>query len=348
MNPLLYASTLLLLAKQIQRKNNITREISGIPAVLPPSDRSSNEEPTPVNAAQIDDPIPEQVLCGFWFGWQPTLPFNDIPREYNMICVAFLEPDISGMPTFSPINMSDSEFRAGVEMLKSQGRVVLISLGGAHQGVSLTEADKQRFKDEILRIVNLYGFMGIDIDLEGTSVTAAQNRTVIPAALREIKDSFTAQGRPFFITLAPEFTELRGYDARYKPILIDLEGYYDLVFPQYYNQGADGIWSDEYNMYLSQNDNEHKAEFIYTLTHAIVTGTSDYMRIPADKFAIGLPASPAAALNGYVVNPADVLWALDRLASEGDAIRGLMTWSVNQDAANGFEFVNRYAPMIYR
>jgi len=106
---------------------------------------------------------------------------------------------------------------------------------------------------------------------------------------------------PLYITLAPEFSDLRGNDAPYKPILMNLEGYYDLVYPQYYNQGADGIWSDEFNMYLSQNDNEHKAEFLYTLTHALVTGTSNFIKIPADKFAIGLPASTSAALNGYVL-----------------------------------------------
>ena len=120
--------------------------------------------------------------------------------------------------------MSDQEFRAGVELLKNQGRVVLISLGGAHQGISITTADKQRFKDEILRVVNQYGFMGIDISLVGASITAAENRTIIPTVLREIKDSFHSQGRPFFITLAPEFHALRGYDALYKPYMIDLEG----------------------------------------------------------------------------------------------------------------------------
>ena len=342
MNPVLYASTMFLLIKKIQQRKELCREVIDMP-----QDGSIGANPLPYNSTPFDAQIPERVLCGFWFGWPPQIAFEDIPMEYNMICVAFLEPQENGLPTFTPINMTDKEFRAGIELLKAQGRIVLISIGGAHQGVFITEDDKQRFKDEILRVVDLYGFMGIDIDLEGTSITAAQNQTVIPAVLREIKDSFRSQGRPFFITLAPEFSAIRGYNAPYKPILIDLEGYYDLVFPQFYNQGKDGIWSDEYNMYLSQDDDEHKAEFLYSLTHAIVTGTSDFIYIPANKFAIGLPASPDAAFNGYVKNPADVLWAMERLASEGNAIRGLMTWSINHDAINNFEFVKRYSPIVF-
>ncbi len=146
--------------------------------------------------------------------------------------------------------------------------------------------------------------------------------------------------------MAPEFRYLRGYDAPYKPYLMDLEGYYDYIWPQYYNQGQDGIWSEELRVYLSQNDDAMKADFLYTLTNAIVTGTQDFLKIPANKLAIGLPASPEAAFNGYVKNPADVSRALDRLRTEGNPIRGLMTWSVNQDYANGYEFARRYGGMV--
>ena len=98
---------------------------------------------------------------------------------------------------------------------------------------------------------------------------------------------------------------------------------------------------------MPQNSNELKAEFLYTLTHAIVTGTQDFIRIPADKFAIGLPASPAAAFDGYVENSDDVRDALDRLDAEGNRIRGLMTWSVNQDSVRGYQFASDYAPLVF-
>jgi chitinase len=287
-----------------------------------------------------------KVFCGFWFGWNPQVSLTSIPPEYNLICVAFVEPNAEGVLTFAPY-MDEDEFIAGMESLKAEGRAVLLSLGGAHEGIILRESDKPLFKDELMRLIERYGFNGIDIDLEGASISAGDNQSVVPAVIREIKDFYRSQGKPFIVTMAPEFNLLRGYAAPYKPFLQDLEGYYDLIFPQYYNQGADGIWSDEYHMFLSQNDNEHKAEFLYTLTNAIVTGTNDFLQIHADKFVIGLPASPLSAINGYVENPDDVRWALDRLEAEGHGIRGLMTWSINQDSVNGYEFVQRYAPMIF-
>jgi chitinase len=316
--------------------------------------------PTVSNAVTIIDPpnnvisqsrwrfkLPPQVLVGFWFGWLPRLALEDIPAEYNVVCVAFLEPDETGIPHFIP-PMDEERFITGISWLKNSGQTVLLSLGGAHEGVAVWEADRQKFKDEIMRDIDRYGFMGIDIDLEGASITAADNVRVIPSVLAELKDYYNELNMPFFITLAPEFNNLRGENAPYKPILQALEGYYDLVFAQYYNQGLDGIWSDEYMLYLSQSDNDLKSEFLFTLTTAIVTGTSNYYRIPSQKFAIGLPASQVSAMNGYVQDPADVGLALDRLEMEGRRIRGLMTWSINQDAQNGFEFISRYATMVYR
>ena len=294
----------------------------------------------------IKSAINAPVLAGYWFGWPPQIDLASIPI-YNIIVVAFMQTGPDGIPTFSPLNMTDEEFTAAVNNLKREGCEVIISLGGAGGLVSLTQNDKQAFIDETIRIVDKYGFTGFDIDLEDVSILAADNQTVIPEALIEIKHHYLRQGKHFLITMAPQFTYLRGEDAPYIPYIKKLEGYYDLIFPQYYNHGANGIWSDELGMWLSQNNNEYKGEFLYTLTHAIVTGTQEFIKIPADKFAIGLPASPSAAIDGYVENPADVKYAFDRLDAEGHCIKGLMTWSVNHDAANGYRFAYNYAPLVY-
>ena len=287
----------------------------------------------------------QNVLCGFWFEWEPHVDLADIPEAYNIVCVAFMEEN--HIPTLKPKFYTAEHLIDGIRKLRERGRKVLISIGGASASIALHEVDKSAFKAELVDVIETYGFSGVDLDLEGDSVKAADNRTVIPAVLREIKDEYRANGKDLMITMAPEFPDLRGYDAPYKPYLEDLAGYYDLIFPQYYNQGADGIWSDEHRLYLSQNDDENKGLFLLTLTRALVTGTQDFLKIPADKFAIGLPASPVAAMNGYVQNPDDVAWALAQLSAEGYPIRGLMTWSINHDAANGYAFANRYAPMLF-
>jgi chitinase len=304
-------------------------------------------EPTPIaQSTQSAFSLPERVLVGFWFGWAPQLSMYDIPPEYNVVCVAFFEPDDGGMPRFVP-TIPAQELKSGIAYLRSRGTVVLLSLGGAHQGVAIKTADRAVFRQEVINAIETYNFMGIDIDLEGRSITAANNQTVVPSVLRELKEEYQSQGKPFFITMAPEFGKLRGPNATYQPFFSGLGNSYDLVMPQYYNQGLDGIWSNTYNRYISQNNDELKGEFLYELTSAIINGQSNYIQIPAKKLAIGLPASPEAALNGYVSNPSAVAWALGRLEEDGNAIRGLMTWSINQDAANGYKFSRDYAPLIY-
>ncbi len=289
-----------------------------------------------------------KILAGYWFEWNPRVDLAAIPVGYDPICIAFIEDVDDGVPIFNLHTISDEEFISAVEFLKLQGRSVLISIGGAHGYVVVQQDEVEIFVQGMIEIIDRYGFSGIDLDLEGKAIYASDNPTSIPEAIRRIKDHYAARGKDCVITMAPEFIDLRGEEGLYRPYVEGLEGYYDIVFPQYYNQGNDGIWSDEYHMYLSQSDNEHKAEFLYTLTHAIVTGTQNYIQIPADKFAIGLPATPISALNGYVENPEDVAWALARLADEGNDIRGLMTWSINQDAEYGYEFLDNYLYVVYK
>jgi len=286
----------------------------------------------------------KSVLCGFWFEWEPRVDLTMIPKEYNMICVTLMENNT--IPTFTPKFLNDEYFINSIKKLRQEGRDVLVSIGGASPEIAITQEEKSAFKNELLAALEKYGFNGVNIDLEGESVKAADNQTIIPEVLREIKDYYRSQGKDLVITMSPEFVDLRGAEASYRSYITDLDGYYNLIFPQYYNQGEDGIWSDTLNKYLSQKDDNVKADFLYELTHAIVTGTNDFIKIPHEKFAIGLPASPDAAQNGYVKNPEDVEKALRHLASEGFAIRGLMTWSINHDFANGYEFAHRYAPML--
>ncbi|HEQ2177987.1 TPA: fibronectin type III domain-containing protein, partial [Pseudomonas aeruginosa] len=80
----------------------------------------------------------------------------------------------------------------------------------------------------------------------------------------------------------------------------------------------------------------------------------DFVRIPAQRLAIGLPSNVDAAATGYVIDPAAVSNAFRRLEAAGHAIKGLMTWSVNwDDGLNkrgeryNWEFRKRYASLIH-
>ncbi|WP_341539222.1 carbohydrate-binding protein, partial [Pseudomonas viridiflava] len=127
------------------------------------------------------------------------------------------------------------------------------------------------------------------------------------------------------------------------------EDYYDFIAPQYYNQGGDGIWVDELNAWITQNNDDQKLEFLYYLTDSLINGTRGFSEIPADRLVIGLPSNNDGAATGYVINPQDVNDALAELQSDGNPIRGLMTWSINWDDGKdkekepyNWEFMTRY------
>ncbi|MCU5772710.1 glycosyl hydrolase family 18 protein [Erwiniaceae bacterium BAC15a-03b] len=315
-----------------------------------------------LSAATFDtaDSFPDisnkKIMVGYWHNWASqsdgfqqgtaaNIDLTEIPAEYNVITVAFMTG--SGIPTFQPYNMSDAGFRQKVATLNGEGRPVLISLGGADAHIELAPDDGQKFASEIIHLADTYGFDGLDIHLAGSAIAAGANQTEIPAALKRVK----AQYPKFIISLSPEFPDLRDKGGAWKKLIENLEGYYDFISPQFYNQNDDGVEGE--NGWYAQNDDSKKAEFLYTLTDSLVHGTHGYLSVPADKLVIGLPSNEDAAANGYVKNEADVRSAWERLAAQGTAVRGLMAWSVNWDAgynksgnAYGNAFIERFAQLI--
>lgn len=309
----------------------------------------------------------KKILMGFWHNWPAgpsdgyqrgqfaNIALENVPKEYNVVAVAFMKG--SGIPTFKPFNVSDAEFRRQVGVLNSQGRAVLISLGGADAHIDLRAGQEQPLANEIIRLVETYGFDGLDIDLEQSAIDFAANKTVLPAALKLVKDHYAGQGKHFIISMAPEFPYLTT-SGKYAGYLQALEGYYDFIAPQFYNQGGDGVWVPEANngngAWIAQNNDAMKEDFLYYLTESLVTGTRGFTKIPADKFVIGLPANVDAAATGYVIDKTVVGNAMKRLAVKGHPIKGLMTWSVNWDNGTSkdrvpynWEFSRRYAPLIH-
>lgn len=309
-------------------------------------------------ATPMPDIRGKNILMGFWHNWPSDsgqgyrqgrfaeMALTDIPDQYNVVAVAFMKGH--GIPTFSPYKFSDSEFRRQIGTLNSQGRAVLISLGGANAHIELRVGQEEPLAYEIIRLVETYGFDGLDIDLEQSAITMADNRTVIPAALRMVRQHYANEGKHFIISMAPEFPYLRE-GGNYVPYLTALEDIYDFIAPQYYNQNGDGVTHPETGQWIPQNNDDLKEDFLYYLTDSLIHGAQGFTRIPADRLAIGLPSNVDAAGTGYVINPQHVDNALKRLEAAGNPIRGLMTWSVSWDNGTSkdgvpynWEFVNRY------
>ncbi len=308
------------------------------------------------------------VVVGYWHNWcdgsgyqggnAPCVKLDQIDPMYNVVNVSFMkvyDTAAGRIPTFHldpAVGLSEQQFINQIAELNNQGRSVLIALGGADAHVELQAGDEQPFADEIIRLTDYYGFDGLDIDLEQAAVTAADNQTVIPAALRIVKDHYKAQGKNFLITMAPEFPYLID-SGKYVPYLENLEGYYDWINPQFYNQGGDGIWIDGIG-WIGQNNDALKEEFIYYISDSLVNGTRGFHKIPHSRLVFGIPTSNDAAATGFVKDPQDLYNAFKRLESQGQGLRGVMTWSINWDmgtdaSGNAYneQFIKDYGPFIH-
>ncbi|WP_063344335.1 immunoglobulin-like domain-containing protein [Vibrio jasicida] len=308
------------------------------------------------------------VVVGYWHNWcdgagykggnAPCVTLDEIDPMYNVVNVSFMKvfnTNEGRIPTFKldpNIGLSEQQFIDQIGALNQQGRAVLIALGGADAHVELKTGDEQAFAQEIIRLTDKFGFDGLDIDLEQSAVTASDNQTVIPAALRLVKEHYQQQGKNFLITMAPEFPYLTE-GGKYVPYITGLEGYYDWINPQFYNQGGDGIWVEGVG-WIAQNNDALKQEFIYYISDSLSNGTRGFHKIPHDKLVFGIPSNIDAAATGFVQDPQDLYDAFDQLKAQGQALRGVMTWSVNWDMgtdkngqAYGEKFVKDYGPFIH-
>ncbi|AUB31696.1 glycosyl hydrolase family 18 protein [Spiroplasma floricola] len=293
-----------------------------------------------------------KTLVGYWYEWggafENKMALDQIDSRYNVIDVSFLYSQHPyAMPTYQPNN--PSVIKQAIKKLQSQGRRVLISMGGATGGEMLFRSNqKDELKAAIKQTVEEYGFDGLDLDWEGNSLASSESQKVTSDALKEIKDEYKKENRDFIITMAPELPYLRkaGYAGKsYGTFLNELKDYYDWINPQYYNGWGDGPTVDAQDAakvgvsagtIISNDNKEKRGEFFYLVTKYMTSrpgGVDNYFQISPDKFVIGAatnePAGRGAATKDAINK------AFNLLKEDSIHIRGLMTWSVLWDGFEG-------------
>ena len=329
-----------------------------------------------------DGELPDRVIVGYWHNFDNGSGFirpENVSSKFDVVNVSFAEP-VSGSASLidftpDPTNISDADFRSGIQTLQSRGQEVVISIGGANGTVQLnTIAERDEFVSSMISIIENYGFDGMDIDFEGQSLSLNlgdddfRNPTTprivnLIDAINTIMDHFDDT---FLLTMAPEtfFVQLgysfyggisSGADRRagaYLPVIHALRDRLTFLQVQYYNSGSITALDDQF--YAMGN-----ADFYVSLVDMLLKGfpiTRDTSKFfPAlrqDQVLIGLPANANAG--GGFAPPAEVHKALDylikgipfggnyTLTQTYPNLRGLMTWSVNWDAFNNFEFSNEH------
>jgi chitinase len=270
---------------------------------------------------------------------------------------------------------STADFKAAIKAKQAAGKKVLISIGGANGQVQLsTTAARDTFVSSVSKIIDEYGLDGLDIDFEGHSLSLNTGDTdfrsptspVIVNLISAIKTLKAKYGSDFVLTMAPEtfFVQLGyqyygsgpwgGQDPRagaYLPVIHALRDDLTLLHVQDYNSGS--IMGLD-NQYHSMGG----ADFHIAMTDMLLTGfpvagdtTKVFPALRPGQVAIGLPASTQAG-NGHTT-PAEVNKALDCLTKKVScgsyqthgtwpSLRGLMTWSINWDRFNQWEFSKNF------
>ncbi|WP_211229653.1 glycosyl hydrolase family 18 protein, partial [Mesoplasma chauliocola] len=299
-----------------------------------------------------------KTLVGYHYDWggnfENKIALNDkelLNSSYNVVNLSFLYSNVEyQMPTYSPNN--PAAIKEGIKALQSQGKRVLISMGGATaEHMKFRSDQKDELKMAIKTVVEEYGFDGLDIDWESLSLKSSESKKVTALALKELKDEYKAEGKDFIITMAPEFPYLRQNSegegkGNYKEFLEELDGYYDWINPQFYNGWGDGVLVEtaedslktgvQQDSYITNDDVSKRGEFYYLMSKYITSkpnNTNAFYQIPADKFIIGASTNEPAGRGAGSKESFNRAYNL--LNSDGIKIRGLMTWSILFDAFEG-------------
>ncbi|AXB58450.1 T9SS-translocated chitinase ChiA [Flavobacterium fluviale] len=265
-----------------------------------------------------------------------------------------------------------------IKFLRDKGIPVIVSIGGQNGHVELqTVAQKNIFVNGLKAIVDQYNFDGVDIDFEGGSmnfgagalkdfsysaISAYPKLKNIVDAFKELKSSY---GSGFILTSAPEtFYVQVGYSVysdgagSFLPVIHNLRNELDLLMVQLYNTGS--VLALDNAAY-----SQATPDFLVSMSDMLMKGfnvasTGFYFPpLPASKVVIAIPAcAPAAPAGGYLT-PEKGIQAFNYLrfgttfsgrtytlkGGPYPDMRGVMTWSINWDAAcgTGYQFSNAYA-----
>jgi len=284
--------------------------------------------------------LPKHALTGYWQNFNngaAVLRITDVPTSYDLICVAFADatttPGAVAFNLDTSLGFSQAQFIADIATAKARGQHVILSVGGANGTISVADsASATAFANSVNSLMSTYGFEGVDIDFEN-----GVNATYMAQALRAIRSGS-------IITLAPQTIDMQSTGGSYFQLALNISNILTICNMQYYNSGT-----------MLGYDGKVYGEGTVDFLTALATIQLENGLRP-DQVGLGLPASTSAAGGGYV-SPSVVNQALGCLANGSNpgsfkpphtypTIRGAMTWSINWDASNGYNFANTVSPYL--
>jgi chitinase len=345
----------------------------------PPSAGSGVPAPTEPTVAAIPfsgSPNGHQLI-GYWAGYGrtgPTFRLREVSPQWDVIIVAFSTPDKTApegtMQFRTPVGVDTAQFKADIAYLKSQGKKVMISLGGGGEHFTLADPNRvPNYVSSVTRIVTEYGFDGIDIDFESPSLSIDPGDTDFKhpttpsivnliSALHQLHDHF---GPSFMISLVPEGTQIpSGYPSyggqfgSYLAITYAIRDILSFIDVQDYNtpplEGLDG------EIYQPGTVDYHAAMTELLLQGFNVGGDPKqfFPPMPPDKVAVGFltpdttPTIVSQAMD-YIITgktPAGTSYKLRKPAGYPRMI-GAMFWTIDADRRGNYDFSNVVGPQLH-
>jgi len=299
--------------------------------------------PSPTPTPGPGGPLPKHLLMGYWQDFNngaTCLRISDVPGSYDIIAVAFANATTtaggvdfsldSGLSACISGGYTTDQFKADIAAAHQRNQKVIISVGGQNGAISVSDAaSAANFANSVHSLMTTFGFDGVDIDLENG---------VSPSVMASALQQLSSMSPGLIITLAPQTIDVQSTGGSYFELALDIQSILTIMNTQYYNSGT--MLGCDQNVYAEGAENFFTALACIQLQSAL----------RPDQIGLGAPASANAAGSG-VVAPSVVVDSLDCLTmgtncgtfkppATWPTLRGAMTWSINWDAANGFNFAN--------
>lgn len=311
--------------------------------------------------------FPEHALVGYWHNFQNPagcpIPLSQIPDAWDVVDIAFADNDRNSTGTVhfnlfdgagsSCPGLDPNQFKQEMAALQAQGKIFVLSLGGAEGTITLnTASDQANFVSSLTNIIQEWGFDGLDVDLESGSqlIHGSQIQARLPVALRQINDNVGGMA----LTMAPEHPYVHGgmiaYSGiwgAYLPIIDQTRDMLDLLHTQLYNNG--GLQTPYSPQAYPAGSVDMMVASARMLIEGFPLGNGGYFEgLDPQQVSLGLPSGPQSAGSGQATNAA-IISALDCITRGTNCgsidaggvhpdFSGVMAWSINWDIFDGYIF----------
>lgn len=320
--------------------------------------QKSTAEPQPGITPGYSQPLPRHALVGYLHNFDNgsgVLPLGQVDDSWDVIVLAFADDMGEGRIALNPApGLERTRLVADIAARRARGGIVALSFGGELGTVTLqTQRDEDNFVRTTAQAIDAYGLDGIDIDLE--KIAGVVHGAPVTGHLVSAVKRLHAMYPNLYVSMAPEhpyvqggWVSMEGIWGAYLPLIDGLRDELDLLHVQLYNNG--GLPTPYRTDTLPAGSVDMMVGSAKMLIEGfqLADGKGRFDGLRPDQVALALPSGLTAAGNGYAT-PADINRAFDCLATATacDTVkpaqaypefRGVMTWSINWDAAHGGEF----------